>query len=151
MPWTAGAVLTAAQLNTYAPQAWSAYTPTWTALTTNPTLGNGTISGEWIQFGGAGGTVHFNIMLTFGSTTTAGSGIYLFSLPTAAKRVMPFPVGNGVILDVSTGVPAYYTTRLGTSSLNVALASDAGVSASNGTIAFATGDRIEMSGTYEAA
>lgn len=68
--WTAGA-------------AWTSYTPTWTAATTNPVLGNGTLVGRYKQFGK---TVLVNITLTAGSTTTFGTGAYSFALPFAAAN-----------------------------------------------------------------
>jgi hypothetical protein len=54
------------------------YTPTWTATTTNPTIGNGSLDGEWREFGDL---VWLRIEMTAGSTTTFGSGFYGFSLP----------------------------------------------------------------------
>ena len=60
---------------------WTTYTPAWTAPTTNPVLGNGSISGRWIKIGRM---VHVQIGLTWGSTTTGGSGTWAFSLPVAA-------------------------------------------------------------------
>lgn len=64
---------------------WTAYTPAWTASTTNPTLGNGAIEGYYSQLGKV---VNFSIELTFGSTTKRGVGNYRFSLPVvpAANR-----------------------------------------------------------------
>lgn len=59
--------------------AWTTYTPVWTASTTNPVLGNGTLTGAWVQFGK---TVHFRATLTPGSTTTYGAGAYSISIPT---------------------------------------------------------------------
>jgi len=78
MAWSAGAVLTAAQLNTYAPQTWSSYSPSWTAATSNPVIGNGLIVGEYIQFGKL---VHFRIGIAMGSTTTYGTGQWRITLP----------------------------------------------------------------------
>ncbi len=57
---------------------WQAYTPVWTASTTNPSIGNGTLVGKYINIGKL---VTANIMLTAGSTTTFGNGTWAFSLP----------------------------------------------------------------------
>lgn len=54
---------------------WSAFTPTWTAATTAPVLGNGTLQGRWAQ---SGKLAFFHIKLTLGSTTTKGSGRWGF-------------------------------------------------------------------------
>lgn len=57
---------------------WQSYTPTWTASTTNPSLGNGSIQGKYRR---VGSNIEVSIMVVFGSTTTFGSGIFYFSLP----------------------------------------------------------------------
>lgn len=83
--------------------AWVAYTPAWTASTTNPTLGNGTITGAYkIQ----GRTLFTRIHLTMGSTTTFGAGRYSFSLPGAAVAVAARQVVSAVCMDASP--VAYY-------------------------------------------
>lgn len=66
------------------PGAWISYTPSWTASTTNPSLGNGTLIGRYQKIGR---TVFFHVNCIPGSTTTYGSGAYSFSLP-------PFAVAN---------------------------------------------------------
>lgn len=91
MAWTppatfvAGAVLTAAQLNTnlrddllVLSDPWTAFTPTWSGSTTNPVIGNGTLLGGYMV---AGKWVRFWIHVTMGSTTTYGSGTYSLTLP----------------------------------------------------------------------
>lgn len=57
---------------------WFSYTPTWTATTTNPTLGNGVLNG---RFTINGRTVTIVGTLSVGSTTTMGSGVYYWALP----------------------------------------------------------------------
>lgn len=59
----------------------TAYTPTWTASTTNPTIGNGTITGEWWTIGNK--FLRVVITITVGSATTVGSGNYSIGLPSA--------------------------------------------------------------------
>jgi len=61
-------------------KSWIGYTPVWTAATTNPTIGNGTIIGGYRRIGNQ---VDFWISMTAQSTTTFGSGNYRFSLPVA--------------------------------------------------------------------
>ena len=62
---------------------WQSYTPIWTAVTTNPSIGNGTLVGRYTQIGK---TCILVIGLTMGSTTTYGSGNWSFSLPKTAKN-----------------------------------------------------------------
>lgn len=64
--------------------AWTAYTPSWTATTTNPVLGNGTLTGRHMKIGR---TCFVQIDLVTGSTTTYGSGGYSFSLPFTSASV----------------------------------------------------------------
>ena len=61
---------------------WQSYTPTWTAGTTNPSIGNGTLAGRYTQIGK---TCTVCISFSAGSTTTFGSGNWSFSLPITAK------------------------------------------------------------------
>lgn len=61
------------------PGAWTAYTPTLTAATTNPTLGSGaTQQGTYMQIGKL---VVARFILAFGSSGSAGSGAYWVNLP----------------------------------------------------------------------
>ena len=70
--------------------AWTAYTPTWTSDSGTPSIGNGSITGRYKQIGK---TVFFNLKLTYGSTTTGGSGAWMFGLPvTAYNPNYQFPV-----------------------------------------------------------
>lgn len=58
--------------------AWDTYTPAWTSSGTAPALGNGSIQGKYYR---VGKTVDFEVLLTPGSTTTFGTGVYSISLP----------------------------------------------------------------------
>jgi hypothetical protein len=57
---------------------WTSYTPVWGSTGTAPAIGNGTLSGLYLQ---VGKTVHVIIHFKAGSTTTFGTGVYNFSLP----------------------------------------------------------------------
>lgn len=87
--WVTGEVVSAAQMNaeirdavTGVQAAWTAYTPTWTAATTNPVLGNGSIDAATQRIGK---NLLLAISLTMGSTTTYGSGQWRLTLPVAPK------------------------------------------------------------------
>lgn len=67
------------------------YTPAWTAVTSNPAIGNGTITGRYWRRRDKLVTVE--IIITTGTTTTYGSGAYLFSLPVNAA-VVNAPAGE---------------------------------------------------------
>ena len=89
--WVVGETVTAALMNQEIRDqfnsflgGWTSYTPAWTATTTNPTLGNGTIVGRYLKIGR---TCHVMLRLVIGSTTAAGSGSYRLSLPATAVTV----------------------------------------------------------------
>src|SRR5688572_26599360 len=72
----AGAIILADDFN----EAWTAYTPTWTASAGAVAIGNGSLTGRYRQFGK---TVRFSLQWVAGSTTTYGTaGAYwIFGLP----------------------------------------------------------------------
>lgn len=92
--WGAAEVLTQSDFNTYirdnmqALSEFVSYTPSWTASTTSPTIGNGVLAG-WHRKRSQVGDVL--ITVTVGSTSTAGSGVYRFGLPSGwtAKSTSP--------------------------------------------------------------
>jgi len=57
---------------------WQSYTPTWTAATTNPSIGNGTLTGRYVVIGKL---CTYVLGLVTSTTTTYGSGDWAFSLP----------------------------------------------------------------------
>ena len=156
--FTAGTALPAAELNKVRDSLkaigdpWTSYTPTWTAATTNPTLGNGTLSGAWMS---AGQSVMFRVTLTFGSTTTVGSGAYSFTLPTAPKVYPMVFAGGAVLTSAATSFPIWGVCRSGVALELVADPTTAGSSWRNVTAAiptgWVTGNSISIVGNYEAA
>ncbi|MFE6305043.1 hypothetical protein [Nocardiopsis sp. NPDC057823] len=56
------------------------YTPLWTADSTNPSIGNGTLNGKYRRLPGR--VVELRLTWARGSTTNMGSGPYAMSLPT---------------------------------------------------------------------
>lgn len=129
---------------------WDAYTPTWTAATTNPTIGNGTISGAYNRLGK---TVIGRVSIVPGSTTTVGSGIYSIGLPfstTGTDKVI------GPCLWIDSGV----NYRIGSMYINGPATNefmchvDAGTATWGSTgnpIVIATPDRFRGIFMYEAA
>jgi len=83
--------------------AWESYTPTWTASTTNPAIGNGQLIGKYTQIQKL---VVAEVTVIMGSTTTYGTGTYRFGLPiTADTPLWNFAhTGTGRLYDASTGV-----------------------------------------------
>jgi len=63
---------------------WQSYTPIWTADTTNPAIGNGTLTGRYVVIGKL---CTYVLGMIMGSTTTYGSGNWAFSLPINAVNI----------------------------------------------------------------
>jgi hypothetical protein len=61
---------------------WTTYSVAWTASTTNPVIGNGTLVGRYKQIGK---TTFVYIRMQAGSSTTFGTGHWRFSLPVNAQ------------------------------------------------------------------
>ena len=135
--------------------AWIDYTPTWTASTTNPVLGNGTIVGRYSL---VNKTVTAQILLTMGSTTTFGSGAYFFSLPvTAAATLAGYPaIGAGWGNDVSASAATTFTAQVHNSGTTVfglrfSNASNNGAVQHNSPYTWASSDFITATIQYKAA
>jgi hypothetical protein len=73
------------------------YTPTWTAASTAPFIGNGFIGASYQRTG-----YDFKVNITWiaGSTTTFGTGAWSFSLPKATSRTT---TGSALATDTATG------------------------------------------------
>lgn len=132
--------------------AWSAYTPVRHNGPGGVTLavGNGTQTGAFKR---VGKTVHFRVQLLFGTTTNIGTDDYAFTLP-LNPAVSVGICGPSVISDATNG-NFYGRTWHGVGGDEVVVVSEAGArigGAGGGTpIAWATGDRIILCGSYEAA
>ena len=57
---------------------WTTYTPTWGSSGTAPSLGNGTLTGKYLQ---VGKNVIVQMFFQIGSTSTMGTGQWQFTLP----------------------------------------------------------------------
>ncbi len=150
---SSGNWITFGRLAATAGTSWTSYTPTWTASTTNPGIGNGTLVGRYQKIGR---TVNLHINLTAGSTTTYGSGTYAFTLPVQAANAGCTYVGDAHLLSGSrwggqflvspgatTAAPAWTT-----SSSNPGLSL---WSSSQAPVALASGGAVRMTITYESA
>lgn len=137
-----------------AADAWTAYTPTWTATSVNPAIGNGSFTGS--AYMRVNKLVTFRIVLNYGSTTSGGTGQWLLALP-----VTPINAGRpSFIADMlDTGVNNYTGRLVITAGSITAQLLTAGTSAGGPDRAvsatvpftFGTGDQLTITGTYEAA
>ncbi len=79
--------------------AWTSFTTTWTA-SSNPSIGNGSISGAYKLFGKM---LWFTIMIALGSTTNIGSGAYGFTIPSGLTFADNMFGISGMVRDQSAG------------------------------------------------
>lgn len=121
------------------------YTPTWTAATTNPSLGNGTISGLVFK---RGNLVTVQITLTMGSTTTYGSGAWSFSVPFAPSSSLA-GFGSAVALDSGTIFRVgTVIANTGASTLGVYFDSDTAQASATRPFTWAQNDTLRLGITY---
>ena len=136
--------------------AWTSYTPSWTAVTTNPAIGNGTLSGAYQKIGR---TVHFRIYILAGSTTTFGSGYWYLTLPVAWSGNNDYAnasIGSATCAN-SAGYAVGFAQLVGggpTDTIRIKtmnLGSEGNFWKSENPVTWTTGDTIHITGTYEAA
>lgn len=84
--------------------AWTSYVTTWGASTTNPSLGNGTLTMGYLL---AGKLLIGRFELTIGSTTSVGSGIYTLTLPVAVASSTYGTMGVAHFADASAASAPY--------------------------------------------
>jgi len=135
--------------------SWQSFSPTWTNLT----VGNGTVNySKYIQ---TGKTVNLKYSLTLGSTSVIGTSP-TFTLPVTASTDSSaggIQWGTVTYIDVSagstfyTGAVVYASTTTGTIFVSNASATYSTLSSFTATIpvAYATGDTLVITATYEAA
>ena len=133
--------------------AWTAYTPVLSG--TGWSIGNGSSTGSYTQIGK---TVFFRGIISFGSTSTfGGSGVLEASLPvtSAASGGIDSALGHAIVYHPSTGV--YFCGFRGAGSGKIVFhypSNTSGLASyfiGNSPFAWASGDVIYFSGTYEAA
>ncbi len=134
--------------------AWATYDVQWTAATTNPTLGNGTLSGWWRYIDDKMIAVRINLLV--GSTTNVGVGQYRFSLPVNAVAGAPDPQLDAVALHggalyryvgwANTTTAAASIVNMYRSNINTAENLAAWTNAAP--VALASGHSFSMSGFY---
>lgn len=127
--------------------AWTAFTPSWTAATTNPTLGNGTMS---CAYSVMGKTAFARFKIVWGSTTNSGSGLYGLSLPAAVTPVDTEAI-TGFISNSAGTVRHTITGFLtpGSGVFRIALGNGSSGVSNSSPFAWATGDQMVLTGCYE--
>ena len=126
---------------------WTTYTPAWTASTTNPAIGNGTITGRYQR---VGKTVSFWAYINCGSTTTYGSGNYRLTIPVAPAWTH---IGglSGFFLRSTTSYPLGAAVQSSGAVTRLWFGSGAAEWSPTVPATLAAGDFVVIGGTYEAA
>jgi len=124
---------------------WTYYAPAWSASTTAPTLGNGTLVGAYLV---AGKTVYLRMRLQIGSGTSPGSGAWSFSLPAdAAPAFIQTMQGFCASADGTARWPmsAFLTTANGVERMGVSN----NIVGASVPFSWAAGDQLVLTGAYE--
>jgi hypothetical protein len=117
-----------------------AFTPTWKGGTTDPTLGNGSLSGRYIR---TNNDLFVAIDLVIGSTTTMGTGYWYFVLPLGLTAALE-ALGGARALDA--GVAEYYGwTQVPGGSNQIVGKINAGTVSGTYPFTFGTGDELHLS------
>jgi hypothetical protein len=127
--------------------AWDTYTPSWTASSVNPAIGNGTISGRYFAIGKL---VIAEIILTPGSTTTFGTGDYRLTVPTAAAAGAPI-IGVADAADAGTANHIGVTRQITTTTFAVLVTASASIWGTTVPMTWANGDSARFLVAYRAA
>lgn len=148
--WASGMRLTPARLN----RPWTSYSVSWTASTTNPTVGDGTLIGKYRYLDSD--TVQVKILLIPGSMTTYGSGGYRFSLPVPASGpdlYLPSAalLGSSLYSLVGWGNTSSPTSTLFMYRGNVTSTENLASWTATTPVTFAAGHRVSVLGEYAIA
>lgn len=124
------------------PAVPQAFTPAWTSSGAQPSIGNGTLTGWYVQMGKL---IKQVISLTWGSTTSSGTGIWFFGLALNAKSAQDL-AGNTTAYGNDAGVNTY--TAIGTmqDSARIVIVNSGGGNQWNPTVPFTwgTGDFLRL-------
>jgi len=126
------------------------YTPTWTAAAVNPAIGNGTLTGRYVQ---RGKTCWVELNLVAGGTTTFGTGVYSWALPLTAASADKIHL-SGEILDSGTAFWMAFSRGSGGTTGTVTVGSAGSTTASSDPtvpMTWATNDYLRLGGEYEIA
>lgn len=85
---------------------WTDYSPSlaWTSSGTAPVLGNAVVVARYIQ---TGKLTIYTFRITFGTTSTYGTGTYSFSLP-VNSQASRYAVGSAYCRDASAGSAGHF-------------------------------------------
>lgn len=126
--------------------AWTSFTPTWTTDGSAPTLGNGTVTGQYKRLDATAYLVIINFV--FGSTSAVGTGNFRFALPFTAGASFEQTFAGRLLDNGTAHFVAAGLISAGNAFANVAVADATGVRLAGAgvPITWATGDQINLHG-----
>lgn len=122
---------------------WTTYAPDWTASTSDPSIGDGSITAVYRQ---VGKTVDYAGRLIIGSTTTLGTGTWRMSLPVTASSTFPLHVGAAWIF-----TPVFAGTCVINNNARIEFTATDTTITHAAPYVMGTNDQLRWSLTYEAA
>lgn len=129
--------------------AMIAFTPTWTAVSVNPSIGDGTIFGYYYL---RGKKCWIDVVVLMGSTTTFGTGAWMLSLPYAGKALDTGVPPSGLLSAFAFDSGTNYRLGMGMLSSTTALRSifDSAADNTGPAVPFtwANGDALRITGEY---
>lgn len=132
--------------------AWTSYTPSWTTTGTQPTLGDGTLTGAYKQIGK---TVFVRVRLVFGTTTTGGTGDWKFNLPVTASSAAGIQFPCSILDSGNAWYQATVNGQYGGETFRTSIiGQSAGANSSQGVtatfpITWGNLDSLQFNGSYE--
>lgn len=126
---------------------WLTYNPVWTS-STPPAIGNGTKVGWYKQ---VGKTVHFKILMVFGTTTTYGTGAWTIGLPVTPHANMEGFVCAALGIQGANRSAAIGSYALSNAGLILYTSGTSTLFQSGAPLTWASTGEIRISGTYETA
>jgi hypothetical protein len=130
--------------------AYGSYTPVWSSTGTQPSVGTGaTVDGKYLQ---VGSRVYVRARIILGSSPSAGSGVYRFSLPVTPKldSILPFTFFDQSASAGYTCVCRITSAATTGDNMRIYVAGQASSLGAAVPAAPAAGDVFILSGVYEA-
>ncbi|MER5622510.1 hypothetical protein ABT061_15845 [Streptosporangium sp. NPDC002544] len=127
--------------------SWTPFTSVWSGATTNPVLGNGTLDSAYMKIGK---TAFVRLRLVFGTTTTVGNGLWGFTFPAAITPAYVQSLAGFCSNQLGTiryVLGAYLTA--GSGIFRVANSANSSGVSHNSPLAWANGDQLVLSGSFE--
>ena len=146
-----GQDITSDMINNLEHGPWTTYTPALTSSGTAPAAGNAVFLASYHQ---VGKRVHVVTKVTFGTTTTFGTGVLYLGLPVAQSANMNGQVlGSAFAFDTSAPVNRVAIAFFDGTNQRVFFrgATDGALIGATAPWTWANGDQLYFSGTYEAA